>query len=75
MNKYVLRTSLVWMAVLAVLAAIWAYQSHWKKQPQVMKTDMPMSGDVRPVAAGPASDMEKYERRSENRPHRAALAA
>jgi hypothetical protein len=59
MNKYVLRTSLVWMAVLAVLAGIWAYRSHWKKQPQVMKTNMPMSGDVQPVAAGPASDLEK----------------
>jgi Cu(I)/Ag(I) efflux system membrane fusion protein/cobalt-zinc-cadmium efflux system membrane fusion protein len=59
MNKYVLRTSLVWMAVLAVLAGIWAYQSHSKKQPPMMKTNMPMSGDVQPVAAGPASDMEK----------------
>ena len=59
MNKYVLRTSLVWMAVLAILAGTWAYRSHWKKQPQVMKTDMPMSGDVQPVAAGPASDMAK----------------
>ena len=28
MNKYVLRTSLVWMAVLAVLAGIWVYRSH-----------------------------------------------
>jgi RND family efflux transporter MFP subunit len=59
MNKYVLRTSLVWMAILAVLAGIWAYQSHSKKQPQAMKTNMRMSGDVQPVAAGPASDTAK----------------
>ena len=52
MNKYVLRTSLVWMAVLAVFAGIWAYRSHWKKQPQAMKMTMPISGDVQPVAAG-----------------------
>src|SRR5215510_12424931 len=59
MNKYVLRTSLVWMAVLAVLAGIWAYRSQWKSEPQVTKTNMRMSGDVQPVAAGPRSDMEK----------------
>ncbi len=57
MNKYVLRTSLVWMAVFAVFAGIWAYRSHWKKQPQAM--NMPMSGEVQPVAAGPASEMAK----------------
>lgn len=56
MNKYVLRTSLVWMAVLAVLAGIWAYHSHWNK-PHVMNT--PMSGDVQPVASGPTSDTTK----------------
>ena len=28
MNKYVLRTSLVWIVVLAVVAGIWAYRSH-----------------------------------------------
>src|ERR1700744_3810995 len=59
MNKYVLRTSLVWMAVLAVLAGIWAYRFHSKSVPQMIKTNMPMSGDVQPVAAGPVSDMEK----------------
>jgi len=44
MNKYVLRTSLVWITVLAVVAGIWAYRSHSNKQPTAMK--MPMSGDV-----------------------------
>ncbi|HWH60670.1 MAG TPA: efflux RND transporter periplasmic adaptor subunit [Terriglobales bacterium] len=57
MNKYVLRTSLVWIVVLAVLAAIWAYRSHSKNQPSPM--NMPASGDVQPVAAGPSSDVAK----------------
>src|SRR5258708_13127869 len=51
MNKYVLRPSLVWSAVLAIVAGIWAYRSHLAKQPIAMK--MPMSGDVQPVASGP----------------------
>jgi RND family efflux transporter MFP subunit len=51
MNKYVFRTSLVWIAILAVLAGIWAYRSHLAKQPRAM--NMPMSGDVQPVASGP----------------------
>lgn len=57
MNKYVLRTSLVWMAVLAVLAGIWSYRSRWKQQPQAMK--MAMSSEVQPVASGPTSEMAK----------------
>jgi RND family efflux transporter MFP subunit len=52
MNKYVLRTSLAWIAALAVAAGIWIYRSHSKKQPMAM--NMPMSGDVQPVAAGPS---------------------
>ncbi|MGC1966253.1 MAG: efflux RND transporter periplasmic adaptor subunit, partial [Candidatus Acidiferrales bacterium] len=52
MNKYVWRTSLVWIAVVAVAAGIWAYRSHSKKQPMAM--NMPMSGDVQPVASGPS---------------------
>jgi RND family efflux transporter MFP subunit len=51
MNKYVLRTSLVWMIVLAALVGIWAYRSHVIKQPTAMK--MPMAGDGQPVASGP----------------------
>jgi RND family efflux transporter MFP subunit len=53
MNKYVLRTSLVWIAILGVLAGTWAYRSHLAKQPRAM--NMPMSGDVQPVASGPPS--------------------
>jgi RND family efflux transporter MFP subunit len=51
MNKYVLRTSLVWIVALAVVAGISAYRSHRAKQPSAM--NMPMSGDVQPVASGP----------------------
>ncbi len=54
MNKYVLRTSLVWMAVLAALAGIWVYRSQWKNQSHAR--NMPLRGDVQPVAAGPTSD-------------------
>ncbi|MBN9615398.1 MAG: efflux transporter periplasmic adaptor subunit [Acidobacteriales bacterium 59-55] len=57
MNKYVLRTSLVWIAVLAVLVGIWAYRSHLKNEPH----PMPMSSEVQPVAAGPTSDVAKPE--------------
>lgn len=57
MNKYVLRTSLVWMIVLAVLVGIWAYRSHLKNHPHAM--NMPASGDVQPVASGPDSDAAK----------------
>ena len=57
MNKYVLRTSLVWMMVLAAIAGAWAYLSYWNNQPHSM--NMPMSGDVQPVASGPASDVVK----------------
>jgi RND family efflux transporter MFP subunit len=51
MNKYVLRTSLFWIVVLAVVAGVWAYRSHQAKQPTAMQA--PMSGDMQPVASGP----------------------
>jgi Cu(I)/Ag(I) efflux system membrane fusion protein/cobalt-zinc-cadmium efflux system membrane fusion protein len=57
MNKYVLRTSLVWIVVLAVVAGIWAYRSRLAKQPQTMT--VPVSADVQPVAAGPPSTTEE----------------
>ena len=52
MNKYVLRTSLVWIAVLAAVAGIWEFRSHWAKQPLTMSA--PPSDDVQAVAAGPS---------------------
>ena len=33
MNKYILRTSLVWIIVLAAIAGIWAYRTHAVKLP------------------------------------------
>jgi RND family efflux transporter MFP subunit len=51
MNKYILRTSLVWIAVFAVIAGICAYRTRAIKQPTAM--NMSMSGDVQPVASGP----------------------
>jgi RND family efflux transporter MFP subunit len=51
MNKYVLRTSLVWVVVLGAAAGIWDYRQHRAKQTRTME---PMSGHVQPVAAGPS---------------------
>ncbi|QMV20000.1 efflux RND transporter periplasmic adaptor subunit [Granulicella sp. 5B5] len=52
MNKYVLRTSLVWIVILAVIAGIWTYRSHRAQTPMTM--NMPITGEVQPVAAGPS---------------------
>lgn len=48
MNKYVLTTSFVWLAVIAVIAGVLVYRSH------PAKSSSPMSSDVQPVAAGPS---------------------
>ena len=55
MNKYVLRTSLAWIAVLAVLAGIWLYRSQRTKPSMIGSS--PMSGDVQPAASGPSPGM------------------
>ena len=52
MNKYVLRTSLVWVVVLTAVVGIWEYEQRWARQTRTM--DMPMSDGVQPVAAGPS---------------------
>jgi Cu(I)/Ag(I) efflux system membrane fusion protein/cobalt-zinc-cadmium efflux system membrane fusion protein len=52
MNKFVLRTSLVWLAVIAIAGGIWVYRSQ-RSKPQPAMT---MSGEVQPVAAGPVPD-------------------
>jgi len=57
MNKYILRTSLVWVAVLAVIAGIWAYRTQATKQPTAMKTSM--SGEMQPVASGPPATADE----------------
>jgi RND family efflux transporter MFP subunit len=56
MNKYVFRTSLVWIVVLAALAVVWAYRSHG---PLLDATKTTMQGDVQPVAVGPNSELGK----------------
>jgi Cu(I)/Ag(I) efflux system membrane fusion protein/cobalt-zinc-cadmium efflux system membrane fusion protein len=60
MNKYVLRTSLVWVVVLAAVAGIWEYRQHRAKQTRTM--DMPTSGDVQPAAAGPSPATQESAR-------------
>lgn len=58
MNKYVFRTSLVWMAILAALVGMWVYRSIWRTRLPAVNTAQ--SGDVQPVAAGPTSDAAKH---------------
>ena len=57
MNKYILRTSLVWIAILAVIAGIWAYRTHVTKQSNAMKTAM--SVEMQPVASGPPATADE----------------
>ncbi len=53
MNKYVIRTSLVWLAVFAAIAGTVAYRSHSSKHASTMS--MPKTGNVQPAAAGPSA--------------------
>lgn len=54
MNKYVVRTSLVWLAIFAAIAGTLAYRSHSVMRAPAMST--PMTGDVQPAASGPPAD-------------------
>lgn len=49
MNKYVLRTSLVWLGIIVCLAAAYLYRS---REPKVATA---RNSDVQPVAVGPAT--------------------
>jgi Cu(I)/Ag(I) efflux system membrane fusion protein/cobalt-zinc-cadmium efflux system membrane fusion protein len=63
MNKYVLRTSLFWLAVVAVIAGVLVYRSH------PAKSSSTMSSDVQPAAAGPSpSASQSGPRIPEERP-------
>lgn len=53
MNKYVLRTSLVWIAVLGVFIAALLYHKHGS-HPLASNANTLSPGNVAPVAAGPA---------------------
>jgi Cu(I)/Ag(I) efflux system membrane fusion protein/cobalt-zinc-cadmium efflux system membrane fusion protein len=62
MNKYVLRTSLVWIAVIAVIAAVVViYRSGPAKS-------SPTSSEVQPAAAGPSFDTNQPSSMSEQNP-------
>ncbi len=54
MNKYVLRTSLVWIAILAVVAAALLYRSRLNRQHMMNATNAQTPGNVAPAAAGSA---------------------
>lgn len=54
MNKYVVRTSLVWLAIFAAIAVTLAYRSNMMKRAPAMSK--PMTGDVQPAASGPPAD-------------------
>ena len=59
MNKYVVRTSLVWIAVLAVVAGIWFFYSRRPASSMAQKT--PMTEGVQPAASGPSPEMKMPE--------------
>jgi Cu(I)/Ag(I) efflux system membrane fusion protein/cobalt-zinc-cadmium efflux system membrane fusion protein len=59
MNKYILRTSLVWIAVFAAVAGIWLYRSQQTKRSMTAGTQV--SGDVQPAASGPSPGMKMPE--------------
>lgn len=54
MNKYVLRTSLVWIAVIAVAVAVLLYRKHGK-QSSAANAGIMSPGNVPPVAVGSSS--------------------
>ena len=52
MNKYILRTSLVWLCILAVVVGFFLYRPH------AVKKEIGLSSGPQPVAAGPAPGTE-----------------
>ncbi len=53
MNKYILRTSLFWLLLIAVAAAVYVYRTGMVKHPEVV------SNGVHPIASGPMADASK----------------
>ncbi len=49
MNKYILRTSLVWLVAIAAAAGVWYYRGHRLAAPA------PPSNQIEPIAVGPAA--------------------
>jgi RND family efflux transporter MFP subunit len=68
MNKYVLRTSLVWLGAIALLAAAYFYRGRGPKQPTVP------SAEVQPVAVGPAASQTSVNAPNANASSEATLA-
>jgi RND family efflux transporter, MFP subunit len=66
MNKYIVRTSLVWLGIVAVVAGVFVYRSRssWQGNP----AHSPISSDTQPVAAGPASNAENLSPMQEQKP-------
>lgn len=63
MNKYVLRTSLVWLAVIGVIAGVLVYRFH------PAKSSPTTSSEVQPAAAGPsASESQPVSNMLEQKP-------
>ncbi|HEX4808341.1 MAG TPA: FixH family protein [Bryobacteraceae bacterium] len=69
MNKYVVRTSLVWLAVIACLATAYLYRSRERKQPTAAPTG------VQPVAVGPAASQTVATTPNATTPVEAPLAS
>lgn len=59
MNKYVVRTSLVWIAVLAVVAGIWLF--HYRGTAPNSNMNASMTEGVQPAASGPSPEMKMPE--------------
>ena len=57
MNKYVLRTSLVWLALIAVAAAVWFYRAQRAKSSNSVQESP--SGSVQPAAVGPTAGADE----------------
>lgn len=68
MNKYIVRTSLVWLVLIAAVIALYLYRPHEMKQP------MPRSADVQPVAVGSAPSESEAKTKKSNLTRDAPLA-
>ena len=61
MNRYIVRTSLFWIALIAVVAVVYLYRTRFI-HPAVAPTD------VQPIASGPMSDMSRDAGKDTSRP-------
>ena len=66
MNKYIVRTSLVWLGIVAVVAGVFVYHSRPSRQQN--SAPSPISSETQPVAAGPASGAESKSPMQEQQP-------